>query len=54
VTVAFGTTSRAAPPLPPFRVYTIGLYDSLEQQETEYLFPLFVLRMNPLIQTATP
>lgn len=35
-------------------VYTIGLYDSLHQQETEYLFPLPVLRMNPLIQTATP
>lgn len=31
-------------------VYSIGLYDSMDATETEYLFPLPVLRMNPLIQ----
>jgi hypothetical protein len=35
-------------------VYTIGLYDSLDATETEYLFPLPVMRANPLIPTATP
>lgn len=33
-------------------VYTIGLYDSLHAGETEHLFPLPVLRANPLIQTS--
>lgn len=32
-------------------VYSIGLYDSLEDDETEVLFPLPVLRANPLLQT---
>jgi len=32
-------------------VYTLGLYDSLEDTETEYLFPLPVLRVNPLLQS---
>ena len=31
-------------------VYSIGLYDDLEDTETEYLFPLPVLRRNPLLQ----
>ena len=30
-------------------VYSIGLYDSLDQLETEYLYPLPVLKMNPLL-----
>ena len=30
-------------------VYTIGLYDSLDASESENLYPLPVLRMNPLI-----
>ena len=29
-------------------VYTLGLYDSLEDTETEHLFPLPVFRRNPL------
>ena len=29
-------------------VYTLGLYDSLEATESEHLFPLPVLRRNPL------
>ena len=32
-------------------VYTLGLYDSLEETESEYLFPLPVLKTNPLLQT---
>ena len=32
-------------------VYTIGLYDSLESTQSDILFPLPVLRANPLIQT---
>jgi hypothetical protein len=35
-------------------VYTIGLYDTLDATETEHLFPLPVLKMNPLLQTRTP
>lgn len=31
-------------------VYTIGLYDSLEDTESEVLFPLPVLKANPLLQ----
>ncbi len=30
-------------------VYSLGLYDSLEDTESEHLFPLPVLKMNPLI-----
>jgi hypothetical protein len=30
-------------------VYTLGLYDSLEDTETEHLFPLPFLRVNPLL-----
>jgi len=32
-------------------VYTIGLYDSLDATESEVLFPLPVLKMNPLLRT---
>ncbi len=32
-------------------VYSIGLYDSLADEETDVLFPLPVLRSNPLLQT---
>ena len=32
-------------------VYTLGLYDSLEDTESEHLFPLPVLKMNPLLQS---
>ena len=35
-------------------VYTIGLYDSLESTQSDVLFPLPVLRANPLIQTQIP
>jgi len=35
-------------------VYTIGLYDSLESTTSDILFPLPVLRSNPLIQTSSP
>ena len=35
-------------------VYSIGLYESLDQTETEHLFPLPVLRRNPLMQTREP
>ena len=35
-------------------VYSIGLYESLDQQETEHLFQLPVLKRNPLIQTRDP
>ncbi len=31
-------------------VYTLGLYDSLDATDTEHLFPLPVLRRNPLTQ----
>lgn len=31
-------------------VYTLGLYDSLEDGDSEYLFPLPFLRKNPLLQ----
>jgi hypothetical protein len=30
-------------------LYTIGLYDSLQATETDHLFPLPVLRFNPLV-----
>lgn len=32
-------------------VYTLGLYDSLDDTESEHLFPLPVLKMNPLLQS---
>ena len=32
-------------------VYTIGLYDSLEDTDSDVLFPLPVLKRNPLLQT---
>ena len=32
-------------------VYTLGLYNSLEETESEHLFPLPVLKMNPLLQS---
>lgn len=32
-------------------VYTLGLYDSLEDTDSEHLFPLPVLKMNPLLQS---
>ena len=32
-------------------VYTLGLYDTLEDTESEHLFPLPVLKMNPLLQS---
>lgn len=32
-------------------VYTLGLYDTLESTESEHLFPLPVLRRNPLMPT---
>ncbi len=35
-------------------VYTIGLYDSLEDTESDILFPLPVLKTNPLIHTRVP
>lgn len=35
-------------------VYTIGLYDSLNQTESENLYPLPVLRVNPLLATRRP
>ena len=35
-------------------VYTIGLYDSLDDTETDVLFPLPVLKRNPLLQTRIP
>jgi hypothetical protein len=31
-------------------VYSIGLYDSLEDTESDVLFPLPVLKSNPLLQ----
>ena len=31
-------------------VYSIGLYDSLDQTESDVLFPLPVLKANPLLQ----
>lgn len=31
-------------------VYTLGLYDTLEDTESENLFPLPVLKMNPLLK----
>lgn len=34
-------------------VYTIGLYETLEAGESEHLYPLPVLRMNPLLATRT-
>ena len=34
-------------------VYTIGLYENLDAGESEYLYPLPVLRMNPLLATRT-
>lgn len=35
-------------------VYTIGLYDSLESTQSDVLFPLPVLKSNPLLQTRIP
>ena len=35
-------------------VYTIGLYDSLDATSSDHLFPLPVLKMNPLLQMRTP
>ena len=35
-------------------VYTIGLYDSLEDTDSDVLFPLPVLKTNPLLQTRIP
>jgi hypothetical protein len=35
-------------------VYTIGLYENIDDTETESLFPLPVLKTNPLIQTRIP
>jgi len=35
-------------------VYTIGLYNSLDETETDVLFPLPVLKRNPLLQTRIP
>ena len=35
-------------------VYTIGLYESIDATETDNLFPLPVLKTNPLIQTRIP
>ena len=35
-------------------VYTIGLYESLDDTETDVLFPLPVLKRNPLLQTRIP
>lgn len=32
-------------------VYTLGLYDSLADTETEYLFPFPILKVNPLLQS---
>ncbi|MCB1289559.1 MAG: hypothetical protein KDB47_18095 [Mycobacterium sp.] len=34
-------------------VYTVGLYDSLEDTETDVLFPLPVLKSNPLLRNRT-
>lgn len=34
-------------------VYTIGLYDSPDAAESEHLFPLPVLKMNPLLKSRT-
>lgn len=35
-------------------VYTIGLYDSLDDTDSDVLFPLPVLKTNPLLQTRIP
>jgi len=35
-------------------VYAIGLYDSLDDTDTEHMFPLPVLKMNPLLQNRNP
>ena len=35
-------------------VYTIGLYESIDATATDNLFPLPVLKTNPLIQTRIP
>lgn len=35
-------------------VYTIGLYESLDDSESDILFPLPVLKRNPLLQSRTP
>jgi len=32
-------------------VYSLGLYDTLEDTESQHLFPLPVLKMNPLLQS---
>lgn len=34
-------------------VYTIGLYENLNDTESEHLYPLPVIRMNPLLATRT-
>ena len=31
-------------------VYTLGLYDSIDATESEHLFPLPVLKSNPLLR----
>ncbi len=38
--------------VPSAGVYTLGLYESLDATDTEHLFPLPVLRFNPLIHPA--
>lgn len=38
--------------VPSAGVYTLGLFDSLEETESEHLFPLPVLRRNPLTSPA--
>ena len=35
-------------------VYTIGLYDNIDDAETDILFPMPVLKRNPLLQTRVP
>ncbi len=35
-------------------IYTLGLYDSLEDTDTEHLFPLPLLRRNPLMRATKP
>ena len=35
-------------------VFTIGLYDDLEDTNSDVLFPLPVLKRNPLLQTRVP
>jgi hypothetical protein len=37
--------------LPEAGVYTLGLYDSIDDTESEHLFPLPFLKVNPLLPT---